>query len=151
MRILGVCALALVLGFPASNAFATDWAPFPDLKPLVGVGYTHDDGGALIVVCNPTQKLMSYVLREPRANWHTGDTMKVQTRADDGSQMQPSTGQVIGPQEIVVGEESTWDLSIMGKGAKFFFTGVGGYARVWPVSNFKEATTLALQACGDHW
>lgn len=151
MQIARTCAFALMLALPASNAFADDWVPWPDLSPFVGAGYKHDDGGALIVICNPSKKLMSYLLREPRASWHKGDSMKVQTRADDGSQMQPSTGQVIGPQVIVVGEESTWDLSIMGKGTQFFFTGVGGYARVWPVSNFKQATTPVLEACGDHW
>lgn len=151
MRIIAACALVLMFGLPASNAFAVDWVAWPGPSPLVGVGYTHDDGGALIVICDTSKKLMSFALKEPRASWQKGDTMKVQTRADDGTQMQPSTGQVIGPQEIIVGEELTWDLSVMGKGTQFFFTGVGGYARVWPVSNFKEATAPVLAACDDHW
>lgn len=150
MRIVITSVLVLMLG-SASNAFAAEWVRFADSEPFVGVGYTHDDGGTLLVSCNKSKKLMAYMLKEPRANWTKGETMKVQIRADDGTQMQASDGQVIAPQEIVVGEESTWDMFVMGKAAVFFASGVGGYARVWPVSNFKQATTPILQACGDHW
>ena len=123
MRIIAACILAVTLGLPASNALPVDWVPSPGPSPLVGVGYTHDDGGALIVICDTSKKLMSFALKEPRASWHKGDTMKVQTRADDGTQMQPSTGQVIGPQEIVVGEEFNVGPFRHGQGHDFLFYG----------------------------
>jgi hypothetical protein len=39
----------------------------------------------------------------------------------------------------------------MGKATAFFAMGDGVYARIFPVANFRQATTPVLQACGDHW
>ena len=77
--------------------------------------------------------------------------MEWKTRSDDGRELKPSTGVVIGPTRIVVKEELTFDLIIMGDSKSFFAIGVGGYARIFPIANFKKATQPVLAACGDHW
>jgi hypothetical protein len=143
----------IVFGLFASDAAGAEWAAWPRQQgsPMVAAGFKHDDGGTLLIVCDTQKRLMSILLSEPRATWKEGDTIKVTTRADDGSQMAPSTGIVIGPTSIVVKDESTWDLYTMGKANGFFATGVGGYARVWPTTNFKKMTGPVLKACGDNW
>jgi len=148
---IGCCVLAFV--FFASEAIGAEWEPWPSPQgsPLVAAGFNHDDGGTLLVICDTKQRLMSIMFNEPRATWKEGDRIEVTTRADDGSQMKPSAGIVIAPTRIVVKDESTWDLYTMGKARSFFATGVGGYARVWPLANFKKTTGPVLQACGDHW
>jgi TPR repeat protein len=137
----------------ASEAVPGEWGPWPSPKdsPLVSAGFRHDDGGALVVMCDTSKRLISIGLEEPRAQWRTGEPMSVTTRADDGTQMQPSTGVVIGPTRLVVGEESTWDLHVMGQAKSFFAIGVGGYARIFPTVNFRKVTETVLRACGDHW
>jgi hypothetical protein len=77
--------------------------------------------------------------------------MSVTTRSDDGTELKPSSGVVIGPTQLVITEDATWDLWTMGKTEVFFATGVGGYARIFPITNFKKSTEPVLRACGDHW
>jgi hypothetical protein len=95
--------------------------------------------------------LISILIDEPRASWTKGATMPVTVRSDDGTQLTPSTGTVVNPTQIVIREQATFDLATMGKANKFFATGVGGYARIFPTANFKKATAPVLAACGDHW
>ena len=92
-------ACALAFGLLASAALSAEWEPWqtPKDSPFVGAGFKHDDGGTLLVLCDKQKRLMSLMLNEPRASWKEGDTMEWQTRGDDGSQMKPSTGVVIGP------------------------------------------------------
>ena len=113
--------------------------------------YTHDDGGALFILCDTSKKLISYLLVDPRAHWEKGKPVSLTTKADDGSQSGPSTAVVIGPTKLVVGEQSTWDISTMDKATAFFAMGDGVYARVFPAANFRKVTAPVLQACGDHW
>jgi hypothetical protein len=151
---LKTLACALVLGLATSEAISADWQPWPSPKdsPLVAAGFRHDDGGAFIVACDTKARLISILIEEPRASWQAGATMPVTTRADDGTERKPaSTGVVIGPTRLVIKEDSTWDLWTAGQAKAFFATGVGGYARIWPVGNLKRATDSVLKACGDHW
>lgn len=146
---------ALPIVFAASGAICGNqvWGPsqFPQDSSNVGADYTHDDGGALIVACNTKSKLMSYFLVEPRANWKQGDKVSLTTKADDGSQSGPTTAIVISPHMIAVADQPAWDIATMGKATTFFAMGDGVHARIFPIVNFREATTPVLQACGDHW
>jgi hypothetical protein len=102
-------ACTLAFGLVASAALSAEWTgPWPSKdRRHVFAGFEHDDGGTLQVQCDTQKHLMSLALKEPRATWKAGDTMDWQTRADDGSQRTPSTGVVIGPNLIVVEEQST--------------------------------------------
>jgi hypothetical protein len=103
------------------------------------------------VACNTKTRLAAIVIEELRASWQTGSTMNVTTRADDGTQLKPSRGSIVGPTKVVITEEATFVLYASGRGTRFFMTGDGTYARVWPAANFKRATEPVLRACGDHW
>jgi hypothetical protein len=56
----------------------------------------------------------------PRAHWEKGTPVSLTTKADDGSQSGPTAAFVIGPTKLIVGEQSTWDISTMGKATAFF-------------------------------
>jgi hypothetical protein len=148
---------ALVVGLPialtATGAYCGDqaWGPSSVPAGYVGADYTHDDGGALIILCDTGKKLISYMLVDPRAHWDKSTPVTLTTKADDGSQSGPSAATVIGPTKLMVGEQSTWDIGTMGKATAFFAMGDGQYARIFPTVNFREATAPVLQACGDHW
>jgi hypothetical protein len=150
-------ALVVVLAalFVASAALCgnQEWGPTPLPKDsgFVGADYTHDDGGALIILCDTSKKFISYLLVDPRAHWEAGTPVNLTTKADNGSQSGPSTAVVIGPTKLAVGQQSTWDIATMGKAQAFFAMGDGIYARIFPVANFRKATAPVLQACGDHW
>jgi len=117
----------------------------------VAAGFKHDDGGALIVMCDTKAKLMSLGIEEPRASWTAGTPMEVTTKADIGKTNGPSHGVVIAPTRVIVKDDSTWDLSTMGDAQAFFAIGVGGYARIYPTENFRKAVDPVLAACGDHF
>jgi len=146
---------ALLIAFATSEARCGNqkWGPtsFAPDSGYVGADYTHDDGGALIILCDTNKKLMSYGLIEPRAHWQTGVPVSLTTKADDGSTTGPSAAVVIGPTRVVVGEQSTWDISTMGRAKAFFAIGDGVNARIFPAANFRETVGSVLQACGDHW
>jgi hypothetical protein len=120
--------------FLPTAAFAAGWVPWssPDEPSVVGARFLHDDGGALLILCNTSKHLISYIINEPRAAWQEGSKIQVTTRADDGLETGPSTGHVVSPNALTVLEESTWDISTMGKATVFFAMGAGGYARIFP-------------------
>jgi len=118
---------------------------------FVGADYTHDDGGALVILCDKSKNLISYLLIDPRAHWEKGAQVSLTTKADEGSQSGPTAAFVLEPTKLIVEEQSTWDISTMGKATSFFAMGDGVHARIFPVANFRQATTPVLQACGDHW
>jgi hypothetical protein len=53
---------------------------------FVGADYTHDDGGALVILCNTSRKLISYLLVDPRAHWEKGSPVTLTIKTDVGSQ-----------------------------------------------------------------
>jgi hypothetical protein len=153
-KVMKAVVVALPIVFAASEAFCGDqvWGPSSSLPSgYVGADYTHDDGGALVILCNTNKKLISYLLVDPRAHWEKGAQVSLTTKADDGSTTGPSAAFVIGPTKLMVGEQSTWDINIMGKAQAFFAMGDGVYARIFPATNFRTATAPVLQACGDSW
>ncbi len=109
MRSLQRLACAVPLIFLSYVAVAGEgaWGPWssPSTPALVGAAFTNDDGGALLIACDKTKRLIGYVLREPRANWEKGSQIRVTTRADDGSQTGPSRGVAINSTSLAVGEE----------------------------------------------
>jgi hypothetical protein len=144
-------ALPLLLQFVAANAATGEWeGPWND-KDLVAAGFSHDDGGALVVICDTKAKLMSLGITEPRASWTAGTPMEVTTKADTGETTGPSHGVVTAPKRVIVKDDSTWDISTMGNAKVFFGIGVGGYARIYPTENFKKVVDPVLAACGDHF
>jgi hypothetical protein len=64
--------LAIALVALPANAYAgfQQWSPWsnPDQPDLVGADFTHDDGGRLLILCNKTKNLISYVFKETRAS-----------------------------------------------------------------------------------
>jgi hypothetical protein len=155
-KVIKALVVALPIMFVTSGAFCGDqvWGlSSPSSLPsgFVGADYTHDDGGMLVILCDTSKKLISYMLVDPRAHWEKDKPVSLTTKADDGSQSGPTAAFVIAPTKLMVGEQSTWDISTMGKATAFFAMGDGVYARIFPVANFRQATTLVLQACGDHW
>jgi hypothetical protein len=155
-KVIKALVVALPIMFVTSGAFCGDqvWGlSSPSSLPsgFVGADYTHDDGGALVILCDTSKKLIAYLLVDPRAHWEKGAPVSLTTKADDGSQSGPTAAFVIGPTKLIVGEQSTWDISTMGKATGFFAMGDGVYARIFPAANFRQATTPVLQACGDHW
>jgi len=152
MRAVGrLVLLGLACGWSAARA--TDWGPWP-LNPqshFVAAGYKHDDGGALIVMCDTDRKLISLALEEPRANWTQGTAIKFMTRTDDGAQLNDDVGLAVDKTHVVLTEPSTWHLNAMGKAHGTFAVGTGEYARIFPAPNFRNAVEPVLKACGDHW
>jgi hypothetical protein len=143
--------LALPIVFAGSRAICGDqvWGPSSLQSGFVGADYTHDDGGALVILCDTSKKLIAYILVDPRAHWEKGASVSLTTRADNGSQSGPSTAVVIGPTKLIVGEQSTWDINIMAKANATFAMGDGVYARIFPTANFRKAVGPVLSACGD--
>lgn len=147
------CAALAALWPGVVSADFQAWGPWslPNFPSLIGTQFVHDDGGSLTIVCDRSKHLISYILTEPRANWQLGSTIEVKTRADDGSETGPSHGHVLKADALTVLEESTWDISTMGKATTWFAIGAGGYARIFLSKGFKVSTEPVLRACGDHW
>jgi hypothetical protein len=149
IRLMG----ALIFGLAASTAFCADgkWGPWPSASPFVAAGFQHDDGGALVLMCDTKTKQLSLGLEESRANWQAGGQMKFMTRSDDGTELNDSMGFVMGPTRLIVKEDATLHLHAMGKATAFFVVGTGEYARIFPAADFRNAMEPVLRACGDHW
>jgi hypothetical protein len=138
--------VCLLMADPVS---AADWGPV-NSHGFVGVGYVHDDEGALFVLCDPNTRLISILLNETRAKWTAGTAMNVIAKADTGDEY-TAKGKTAGPTQLIVGEEATFSLNTMGKARASFIVGNGEYARVFPAANFRQAAEPVLAACGDHW
>jgi hypothetical protein len=141
-------ACSLTLGFAASEAICAEWRPLPTSEYLVAAGFEHSDGGALVIMCDTKNNLISISLVEPRAQWQPGEPIKVTTRAVDGGELLPSTGVVVASNQLVIDGESTADVLIMGQTKAFFAIDAGEYARIFPTANFRKATAPVLGACG---
>jgi hypothetical protein len=146
MRLATCSLLCLLMAVPAS---AADWGPVQK-QGFVGVGYVHDDEGALFVLCDTDTKLMSILLHETRAKWTAGSPMNVITKADTGEEF-TAAGKTVGPTQLAIGQEATFSLNTMGKASVYFIVGNGVYARVFPAANFRKAVAPVLAACGDSW
>jgi hypothetical protein len=146
IRLAAFSLLCLSIAVPAS---AADWGPVQG-QGFVGVGYVHDDEGALFVLCDPDTRLMSILLIETRAKWTAGTPMNVITKADTGDEF-TAAGKTLGPTQLGIGTEATFSLNTMGKARASFIVGNGVYARVFPAANFRKAVAPVLTACGDSW
>lgn len=142
-------ALSLFLLSMGAPASAAGWQPVEG-KGFVGVGFVHDDEGAIFILCDPNTRLISILWNETRAKWTTGTPMKVTTRADAGDEY-VAEGRVVGPSQLAIGQEATFSLHAMGKAVATFAVGNGVYARIFPAANFRKAVAPVLAACGDSW
>src|SRR5271169_3331011 len=138
------CTLPLIC--VATMAIAAEWAPLPTPKgsAWVGAGFNHDDGSMLVIICDRAK--ISYTVNEPLAHWETGKKFTMLVLADDGKQAQPSTGVVINPTQLTVGEQSPRGLNIMEQAKSFFAIGAGGYGRIFPNTNLRAATTPPISS-----
>jgi hypothetical protein len=71
-KVMKALVVALPVVFAASGAICGNqlWGPSSSLPSgYVGADYTHDDGGALVILCDTSKKLISYLLVDPRAHW----------------------------------------------------------------------------------
>jgi hypothetical protein len=143
--------IALPIVFAGSRAICGDqvWGASSLPSGFVGGDYTHDDGGALVIFCDTSKKLVAYLYVDPRVHWQEGAAVSLMTRADNGSQSGPSKAVAVGPTKLIVGEQSTWDINVMAKASTNFAMGDGAYARIFPTANLKKAVEPVLRACGD--
>jgi hypothetical protein len=150
-KALLACALSVICLTHTALAGDRQWGPWssPSKPELVGADFTHDDGGKLLIYCNKSKNLISYIFNEPRAHWQEGSKIPLKVRADDESET-TSNGIAINSAALLVAEEATFDLSTMGQGAVWFAIGAGGYARIFLAEGFKKFTEPVLRACGDH-
>lgn len=102
MRHLVVLLFALIY-CGAAHAGEGVWGPWssPSAPSAVGAGFLHDDGGALIILCDTPSKIISYILKEPRAHWQEGAQIKMTTRADNGAET-TSTAHVLNSTSLTV-------------------------------------------------
>jgi len=146
-----VCAA--VLAMPAAEVLGADWVALstPN-QPIVAAGFRHDDGGSLTVLCNTNEKLIRIIHTEPRANWTEGATVNETTMDDSGISTTSKYGKTISRTQMILLNESTFDLLRMGEAKRFFTVTTGGsYARIYPTANFKRMTEPVMKACGDSW
>jgi hypothetical protein len=122
-----------------------------DKSPVVAADSKNDDGGTLIIACNITTKIISIRLEEPRAHWQAGAPMQWITKADSGTAFVVSKGIVTAPTRIIVRAQSKLDILTMGQAKSFFIIDVGNYSRIFPATNYKDAVSSVLHACGQHW
>ena len=73
-QVIKALFVALPIVFAASAAICGNqaWGPSSLPSGYVGADYTHDDGGALVILCDTSKKLISYLLVDPRAHWEKG-------------------------------------------------------------------------------
>ena len=150
----------LLVGLGASAA-AAEWVPWPSSPdsppnidspaPPVVAGFKHDDGGKLLVICDTGTRLISIGVEEPRAHWQPGTPMDVTTKADTGASNGPSHAVVIDPTRLIIKEHSTEDLRTMGQAKASFVMDAGGYARSYPMENFRTVVAPVLAACDGHF
>jgi hypothetical protein len=147
-----VVAFFIICLMSAPYARSADWEawPLPTDSPFVAAGYKHDDGGALVIMCDTKTKLISLALQETRANWTPLINMRFITKADTGDMVE-DVGIVLDKTHLILKEPATWHLNTMGKAKATFAIGTGEYARIFPVLNFQKATEPVLAACGDTW
>jgi len=67
-----VATLSIVLVTSGALCGNQVWGPSSLPSGYVGADYTHDDGGALVIICDTSKKLISYLLVDPRAHWEKG-------------------------------------------------------------------------------
>lgn len=151
-KALVIAFAALAVSSAVGRAEIGKWGPWPSRPdgPFTAAGFKHDDGGALVIICDKAVHIISLVLEEPRAHWRLGDPKELIVKSDVGQEIKLSGG-VIGPTRAAVKNEATFGLYMMGKSHAFFAIGDGGYGRIFPMENFKSSVEVPLRACGDHW
>jgi hypothetical protein len=145
-RTTKILLAAFALGLPATAALCADWTPVQ--RPnLTGVQYVHDDGGALIIVCDSRGKLIRIMHVEPRASWTEGDTVNETTMDDDGISTTSKYGKAISPNAMIVENESTFDLFRMGQAsASSLSPSVTTRASIRPRTSSERASRCCVRA-----
>jgi hypothetical protein len=162
--------MALVFACSAARA---DWASNTfqdnttdgDESDVDALAISEQDDASLIVTCGG--KLLAIVFHEPRANWQRGEATEVLITSDAGDYRQlPLNGNVIGRTVVAVRgknpsvadadasttyADETAAIVLMGQAQKSLSISVGGYARSFSASNFRDAVEPVLRQCGLAW
>ncbi len=146
-----ITAVFVLAGIGVGQAEGWKHWPMPANSTFFGVGYRHDDDGALIIFCDRENQMILLGWDEPRAKWTINQPMKVTTRADGGTTNGPSNGHALSPTRMMVREQATFDIHTMGQAQRFFAIGDGTHARIFPTVGFRDAVRPVLRACGDDW
>ncbi|WP_369720056.1 hypothetical protein AB8Z38_22915 [Bradyrhizobium sp. LLZ17] len=155
-RVYIVCA-AMLLACSSTSGYCDDWATAQDGSAAVVA-----DGARLNVVCDTDHgralhpdslgKILIF-LKEPVAAWRKLESVEVRTRSDTGSQSAnpPSHGTALSSTSLVLEDDATWELSVMGAATKSFTLIAGGHARTFSAINLRATVSPVLGRCGDHW
>jgi hypothetical protein len=151
--IQGVISFALI----SSEAVCGEWLIAKD-----GTATSAQDGAQMWVACDTEHgralhpdslgKILIF-LREPHANWTKFEKLEVRTEADDGSRTVngKSEATALSTTSLVVEDDATWELSVMGNAKNSFTFTAGAYSRTFSAVKLKEAVSVVLEKCGDHW
>jgi len=152
MRSASLClVVATLAGLIASSpSRAEEWHIGSAGQNDIIASYKHDDGAALLVICDTVKKHLSIAYREPQAKWLTGSGIDVMTLPDSGQQPSPSHGVIIAPTQVVLKHDVSFDVWTMEQARGFFKMSVGDFSRVFPAANFRNAVEPVLKACADH-
>ena len=153
MRSASLClVVATLVGLIASSpSRAEEWhiGSAPGQTDIIA-SYKHDDGAALLVICDTAKKHLSIAYREPQAKWLTGSGIDVMTLPDSGQQPSPSHGVIIAPTQVVLKHDVSFDVWTMEQARGSFKMSVGDFSRVFPAANFRNAVEPVLKACAAH-
>lgn len=154
MRTTQYCVVAslFALALAPAAALAGEWRTLsaPDQHRVVA-SFDNNDGGSLLVICDTATRQVSIAVHDPKARWPQGQVIEVITLPDTGQELSPGHGYVVGPTQLVLKYQATFDLWTMGQAKTAFRVSAGDYVRSYPATNFRSVVEPVLNACGDRW
>jgi hypothetical protein len=148
---------AIILAFLPTAGVCGEWAIAKN-----GWAISEQEGARMGIACDTEHgralhpdslgKILIFYT-EPRADWVKFEKSDVRTAADDGSRSVggKSEGTVLSPDSLVIEDDATWELSVMGKAKNSFTITAGKYSRTFSAVKLKETVATVLSKCGDHW
>jgi hypothetical protein len=155
-KLLAIVATLTSVVLLTSNASCNEWVTLPN-----GSAGIEQNGTIVVVRCDTSGEkalhadsrgLILILLSEPRAAWKEDTEVEVTTASDNGSHtIGVSHGIVLSPTVIMLKNDATWELNVMGNAKKTFTMTAGGYAREFSATKLRETIAPVLEKCGDHW
>jgi len=144
-------AFALPLLLVTSAATGAEWSAWviPDSTDA-GASITMQDDGSSSVLCKD-HKYLGVAFHEPRAPWQKGQSADVVLSLDDGPNLPPRHATATTPATLLVFDDATQIIRMMGQAKTSFKVTTGGYTRTFLATNLHEAVQPVLQACGEAW
>jgi hypothetical protein len=144
------------IALPTSIGFCSDW-----FTSKTGNAVTEQGDSYLFVHCDTSGEralhpdsrgLILIFFHEPTAHWEKDKQVEVTTLADDGSKtIGKSYGRALSTNDLMLKNDATWELSVMGNAKNSFTITAGGYARTFSALKLQETVKPVLEKCGDHW